>query len=504
MSTSTVTRVLGGPLDARALIGFAVATVLGVLLAAYPVVGLGGVAVCLTLYGILRWGRGRLEFWQTLVLATITPYIILNFGFDNLAVGRGGFHFPVGELLMFLALALAILRIQPGLLSHTLLDPPVVCLIALLLLSCAHLVIDVPRYGLYAVRDSSMFFEAAFLILGAVWARNPRNMQLLIRWMFFVFVLNLLYSYTLPWSAEIQAWSPTSGVFHPVPLFGNYQQSAFFLLLGALFCIWLAPSVVRWPRWILVVLAAAQLSGLAILQVRSMYVGIALIFLVLLMLRETKKLARFASTLGWGIGALLALLLAVSALGIKFQGRMGPVDFLFLEEHAKSVLALGDPNARMAHDIDRADWYEAVWDRVRSSPANLVFGEGFGQTLIDFENEQGIAVRQPHNSSLTVLARLGLVGLTIWLLFIVLVLVRYVRALRMRFTSEGAPTLVLWLFLCFLLALLQTSVQPTLEFSHGAIPFYFLLGLGIGIMGNQGGNPALGPFAGGMPRRAGH
>src|SRR5713101_6815324 len=140
MSTSTVTRVLGGPLDARALIGFAIATALGVLLAVYPVVGLGGVAVCLTLYGILRWGRGRLEFWQTLVLATMTPYFILNYGFDNLAVGGGGFHFPVGELLMFLALALVILRIQPGLLSNTLLDPPMICLIALLLLSCAHLI----------------------------------------------------------------------------------------------------------------------------------------------------------------------------------------------------------------------------------------------------------------------------------------------------------------------------------------------------------------------------
>jgi hypothetical protein len=29
---------------------------------------------------------------------------------------------------------------------------------------------------------------------------------------------------------------------------------------------------------------------------------------------------------------------------------------------------------------------------------------------------------------------------------------------------------------------MHASVQPTLELSHGNIPFYFLLGLGIGIM----------------------
>jgi hypothetical protein len=32
---------------------------------------------------------------------------------------------------------------------------------------------------------------------------------------------------------------------------------------------------------------------------------------------------------------------------------------------------------------------------------------------------------------------------------------------------------------------MMASVQPTLEFSHGSMPFYFLVGLAIGIMGQQ-------------------
>jgi O-antigen ligase len=246
--------------------------------------------------------------------------------------------------------------------------------------------------------------------------------------------------------------------------------------------MWVGPSVVRWPRWSLVLLAVAQLGGLAILQVRAMYVGIVLVLVILLLLRETKKLAGLACTLGLGAAALLVMLSAVSLTGIALQGRMGPVDFSFIEQHAKTVLALGDPKARMSHDVDRGGWYQEVWERVRSSPSNLAVGVGFGQVLIDFENEQGIPVRQPHNSSLTVLARLGFVGLSLWLLFIGLVIVRYVRFLRTPYIPAGVSTLVLWLFLQFILTLLDASVQPSLEFSHGAIPFYFLLGLGFATM----------------------
>lgn len=489
-------RTFDASLLARGLLGFAIATALGMLVASYPLVVLGVAVACLALYGIFQWCHGRLEFWQTLVLLALTPYLILNYGFDNLAVGAGNVHFPIGELLMFAALALVVMGRQSWNLRSIMAEPSVVCLTALLLLSCAHLIVDVPRYGLYAVRDSSMFFEAVFLLLGAVWASNPQALQFLMRWMFLVFALNLLYSWTFSWGEQIRAWSPTSGVFHPVPVLGNYWHNALFLLVGALFCIWLAPLIGRWPRWVLVGLAAAQLGGLAILQARSMYIGILIVLLILLLLGQTKKLVSFASTLGWGTGVLAVLLLAVSALGMEFQGRMGPVQFSFLADQAKTVLNIGDPNARMSHEVDRSKWYGEVWDRVRSSPSNLIVGEGFGQALINFENEEGVPVRQPHNSTLTVLGRLGLLGLSTWLLFIVLMVKRYVQALRTHHTSRRASALILWLFLLFLLSLLLASVQPGFEFSHGAIPFYFFQGLAIGILRTLENNPGTPLFDG--------
>jgi hypothetical protein len=492
MATQTATRDQSSWLDAKTLLGFGIAAGLGVLVAAFPVMGLEGIAVCLFLYGTLRWARGRMEIWQVLVLLALTPYIILNYGFDNFAVG---FSVPLGELLMFLGLGLAILSMPRGFLGNLLRDPVIACLFALLVLSGAHLLVDVPRYGFYAIRDSSVFVEAIFLIAGLAWSKNSRNIRLFAYWMFCVLLVNLIYTYTFPWNERIQAMSPSSGIFHAVPLFGNYEQNGVFLVAGVLFCIWLGPSLIAWPRWVFLVLAVAQLGGLAILQLRSMYVGIVLVLVLLLFLGETRKMAGIAYALAWGLGGVLALLLAVTSLGIKLQGRMGPVDLSFIEDHAATVLDLGDSNARMSHDVDRGDWYGEVWDRVRSSPANMVVGEGFGQALIDFENEQGIPVRQPHNTSLTVLARLGFLGLGIWLLFLVLLAKRYVQFLRLRTASPGISSLVLWLLMYSVLAFMFTSVQPEFEFSHGAIPFFFMQGLAIGIMRNTGGRFETRPLA---------
>jgi len=481
MSTSSLTKI-SWAIDKSTLLAFTVAAALGLLVATSPLVGLAALPACFVVYGIYRWCRMRLEVWQVVVLFAMTPYFLLNYGFDNFAVGWGGMQLPAGDLLMFLALVLVMGGQQSGILSVAMQDSAVICVSVLLLLSIAHLIFDVPRFGMYALRDSSMNFEAAFLVLGIVWAGDPKRMKVLLRWLFFVFFINLFYSYTFPWGEAIRASSPSAGVFHPVPLFGNYQQTAMWLLLGALFFVWLGPSLVRWPRWVLLLLAAAQLGGLAILQVRSMYVGIAVIFLILFFLGELRKAFSLVSTLAWGTGVLVAFLWFVSMTGIQIQGRMGPVDLSFIANQTKTLFDLADPHARMSHDVDRGGWYQEVWGRIRSSVSNTIIGEGFGQALISFETEEGIPIRQPHNSSLTVLARLGFVGLAAWLLFILLVCTRYVRYIRNANASAQISGLMIWLLCAFVVALLQASVQPSLEFSSGACPFYFLAGIGLGMI----------------------
>jgi hypothetical protein len=485
MPASTSTRIFGARLDAKAVIGFAIATALGVLLAAFPIAGLAGLAAVLIPLGIMRWCKGRLETeaWQILVLVSMTLFIVLNYGFDSFILSLGGMHILVGESLMFAALGLVLFGRHRSLLFSALHEPPVICLLALLILALIHLAIDVPHDGLFAIRDSAKYIEMVFLGLGYLWGSQKRYTPLLLKWLLFLYVLNLAYSSTFPWAEQLLSWSPKAGMFHPIAVLGQYEDNALYLLTGAMFCAWIASSVVRWPRWVLVSLSAAQLCGLAILQARSMYVGLVLVLVILFFLRETSKIIQFASVLPWAAGALLTLVLVTSALGIQLHGRVGPVNLAFLEEHAQTVFALGNERVRMGADTDRERWYSDIWERESSSPARLIFGEGFGKPLVDLQNEEGIPVREPHNSTLSVFARLGMLGLVIWLLFIFLVIRRFVYVIRRRLQSdEMVFRLTLFLFSYFVLAMVVAIVQPALEFSHSDLPFLFLLGVALGMM----------------------
>jgi hypothetical protein len=470
-------------IDVRGFLGFAFFALLGVLFASYPLPALGlatGTVVFWACWVLLRrW----LEFWQLTLLIPMTAYVVLNYGFDNLAVPLGGLGIPVGEIMMMAALGMAMLKGRMRGMGRLCRETPIACLLALIIFTGLHLAADIPRYGAYAVRDSSIFLDAFLLFLGLFWARQPRSSAVMTRWLMFLFVINLVYCYSFPLAEELQAISPSSGVFHPVPLLGNYQHNAVYLISGVAFCLWIAPAALRIPVWICWSLALAQLCGLALLQARSMYVAILVLLVVLFLLGESKKTRQLAFALPLGFATLALLVGVMAMLGVQLRGRVGPVGFAFLEQHAGSLLSLAEERGGMGQDADRGEWYSQVWERTTASPVNLIVGEGFGQPLIDFKNEQGIAVRQPHNSSLSVFARLGTVGLSLWLTFLFAVARQLVAAIRRHFTTDDLTfQLTLLLFLYFLVALIQTSVQPALEFSHGAFPFYFLTGFGLGLV----------------------
>lgn len=456
-----------------------VATILGVLMAAYPlaVSGLFLAIFALAVVALVAKQFAGLELFQTLTLVALTGYIILNYGFANLAFHPGGMPIIVGHALMFTAFALAVVT-RGSALVEVVREPAVLPLLAMLVLSLLHLALDVPQHGFYAVRDSSLFLEGIFLLLGLLWAREKRSVDAFVKFFFFLVLVNLVYSLSFPWRDSVRSWSPESGIFQNLPVVGSYAQNALYLLAGALFCLWLGRYVVRWPRWILFLLAAAQLFGLAILQARSMYVGIVLVLLMLVLLAEFRKWAKIAITLSLSV---VILLLVTTFAGIELQGRIGPANVSFLQGHVRSLT--GAPGAPGVGTIyHRLEWYKQVWERARSTTTNLLVGEGFGEPLIDFEIAGGVQVRQPHSTHLSILARLGLVGVALWMSFHIVVVHRFVSFFgQSRRVDKKYFDLILWLFVFYVLSMLVTSVQPYLEFSYGAIPFYFLTGFALGL-----------------------
>jgi O-antigen ligase len=463
------------------LIPFAVFVILGFLLIVYPFYSVGFLAIAaLVAFAWLALGQMRragLEAWQVMLLIALSGYTLLNYGFENLAVHIGGIPIIFSYLLMYGSVLLAVWSLRQSAL-RTFREPIVFCLLALLLLTLFHLAVDIPSYGLWALRDASMVLDGIALFLGLFWAMRRNSTMPLLQWLMVIFLLNLVYGLSFPWSERIQEWSPSSGVFLQVPILGFYHATYIWLLAGLLFCLFLSVYVVSWPRWIILCLSLAQLFGLAIHQARSMYVALGVALVVLLFLRETAKGTKLLLVLS---GAVLGLFLLTSVAGVEMSGRIGPVNLDFFKQHLRSISGAEDTPGSSVEG--RVDWADQALQRFHSSPW---FGVGFGQPLINWTQEDGTSVRQPHNSSLSILARLGAVGFAVWIMFHLCLLKAFFHALRHRHSwSELMSDLILWLFLLYLTFMIVIHVEPGLEFPTGAIPFYFFVGLSVGLVRSQ-------------------
>ncbi len=476
---SLQTRSRLAKLDLRYVAWFSLAVLAGGVGALYPTFWIGALAaaavcvICWLLFGIMR--RAHLEFWQVLALANLSGYLVLNYGFDNLAVHVGGFPILIGYGLMYTAFALAVFARRQSV-TVALKEPALLCVLSVLVLALFHMLTDVPSYGAWAFRDFTMCLDGLFLLMGLLWAMNSDDFHFLGKWLLLIYGLNMVYSYTLPWHEKLFSWSPESGAFVPVPLLGNYHGSGDVLLAGAMFCICVGSYVVSRPRWLMPFLALAQLLGIAITQVRRMYVGILVVILILVMAGEIKKFARLFIL----VPTAIAVLFAVTGLGgLEISGRIGKVNLDFFKEHIRSMSG--------AEDTPGSDPYTRVTmaeEAMKHFYAHPVFGVGFGRPLIsDVDPENGLITRIPHNSSITYLARLGSVGFVFWIGFHLCLWSRFFYAFRQRhFCDKRVYAFVLWSFLLYVLFMMSSFVEGPFEYPATAIPFYFLIGFSLGLI----------------------
>ena len=111
-------------------------------------------------------------------------------------------------------------------------------------------------------------------------------------------------------------------------------------------------------------------------------------------------------------------------------------------------------------------------------------GKGFGVNLADadgFQSTVDHSLRSPHNSNMTVLARMGVPGLILWLLLQGLFGLGLLRA-TLAFRRAGDPKLALiggLLFAYWIAMMVDTSFDPYLEGPQGGIWFWTVLGLGL-------------------------
>ncbi len=114
-------------------------------------------------------------------------------------------------------------------------------------------------------------------------------------------------------------------------------------------------------------------------------------------------------------------------------------------------------------------------------------GKGFGINLADSDGFQSTgdgSLRAPHNSHLTVLARMGVPGFILWVALQVAFGVGLLRAAlfnRRRGETVLAATAA-WLLLYWVAMMIDTSVDPYIEGPQGGIWFWAVIGAGLVVM----------------------
>jgi len=186
----------------------------------------------------------------------------------------------------------------------------------------------------------------------------------------------------------------------------------------------------------------------------------------------------------WSAFAVAVLLFATAAVVDPNLdvGRARTVSVDQIVTNMASVLmSTGDDKLDATRDF-RLRWWRDILDYTLAGPYFWT-GKGFGVNLADDDGYQvktDGSLRAPHNTHLTVLARMGVPGLVMWLLLMFGFGIQLVRAF-LASRRAGAVfwcRIDAWLFAYWVAMLVNTSFDPYLEGPQGGIWFWAVMGLG--------------------------
>lgn len=416
---------------------------------------------------------------RKIILWMVGCYLVLNVGFMYVRIPPVGPGIPIGELiLVFSLLALNQLIVIPRMSKEVWMFPIVVWWAY----SLIRALYDIRVGGAWALRDASQEIESLYLIVGFWLVNRTIYLRYFFRWLPRLLVVIGLYSLIFPVAKTLQGYSPS------VPGMNASVRTLLFQVVGT-------PSLALWSAaWLLMSrpgehgshirmrhLAACFLVAYtaAFSQERTVYMQI--IALAFLFLAVRRKVAfRWIMILILGAG----LIAAVSVSGISIKGRVGhKISLDFIVHHFESSSGQGEAGegtgGTAGSVAQRFGFWRHILIKMESSPSNMAFGLGFGIPLTNFNAAKDILVREPHNSYISVWARLGVFGISLWLLMQTLLLRNWWKSYRltrrMNWVEDQQNLFLLLIY--WVLILVFAIAEPGLEMPFLAIPYYFFFGV---------------------------
>jgi hypothetical protein len=411
------------------------------------------------------------------LVGLLAGYLLLDYGFMQARIPPVGFGVPLGELFLLAVLATTNLPVLASRFAAAFWALPLFLWWAI---GFSRLFADSLGRGFWAFRDATQIIESLYILVGFAIAADMQNINTVIRALAVIIITAGVYGLCYPFRPEIAALSPVlygaSG--ETVPIIGTLSLAGTNLIWASFY---LLTTGRRGMATKLLPMAGCFLIAFAVLivQQRTTYFQLIGVMLLLLAFRP-KALGPFALT----IPVILLLVGVITAFGLHISGRLTNVSFDFLIEHVKAIAGSGPHQsgqlAAAAGGVGlRYDWWERIYRHVTEDGVNVLTGLGYGVPLTDFYDERGVRVREPHNSYISLVARLGVIGFVAWFWLQIELFRSWLRIYRQcRLLAWRAGEEFLLLVLAFsLLVLISAFGEDTMEKPYVTIPYYALWGL---------------------------
>ena len=352
-------------------------------------------------------------------------------------------------------------------------------LAAFMALGLVRIVPDIGRYGDLALRDGVIwgYGIAAFATAAALY-RQPR-LDAIIRWYgtfakIFPFWL-IISAIAAPRLGNIRCpWGNGFGYFTLRP-----TEAGVTLATNLAFAVFVARpktfSLFYWLTWFTAF--AVYSSGS-----RGAFVAVLSVSFMILLHAKTTRWARI-------LGALILLVypLAVTQVEVPVAGQTHSIE--------KLLTVVGGISMDKEKDVHggTVEWRLEWWKKIVGYTFQGKYfwtGKGFGLNLADDDGFQVLedrSLRSPHNSHLTVLARMGVPGFAAWIfLQIGFASAMWLKGIRHKLRNN-APLGNLYLFVlsAWLASVANASFDVALESPQSGIWFWSLIGFGMSLMLNE-------------------
>lgn len=419
------------------------------------------------------------RWWLNSFLFVLAGYATLGKSFEYMFIGE--LVLMLGFLLFLRARRIMLAFSDPVLLGWSLFAFWGICLT----------IPNIPKYRFDAVRDAALWGYGCYaLVIVAVLNSSQALSEILNRYRKFLYwylpflPIILFLSGALRDALPHLPWAPDVSI-----VMLKSADASVHLCAAALFLLLFSDSSNAVGKSSISIYRVIGICGwflaavFVVVRTRGGLLAMTLPILLVSLLKVTKVGWKVAALAATGIFVVL-MIVQTNLVTVKIGGRAFTMDQI--SENVGSIAG-----ADTQTDLNNTKTWRLLWWKkiIHYTVSGQYFwtGKGFGINLATVDGPSNLSgnetekLRSPHNGTMTVLARMGVPGLTIWLMINLVfgyrVLVAYVRAERAQ--SRFWSSLNIWILCYWLSSLINSSFDVYLEGPAGGIWFWSIIGFGV-------------------------